>query len=116
LKLGRTPGELEAAITADELAEFAVLDELDPWGPERADHRAALIAAAAVAAAGGEFAPEKFLFYKLYGEALAEADDGPTRKQNGGATRRQRVARARAAFAALNARLKRPCPSSPSSP
>lgn len=49
MALGKTARELTAALTAGELAEWEAYYGLEPWGEQRADLRAGIIAATAAA-------------------------------------------------------------------
>jgi hypothetical protein len=42
--MGWTVAELEERMSAYELQEKRLLEEIEPWGPRRADYRAAVIA------------------------------------------------------------------------
>lgn len=46
--------ELDERMSAYELAQKEILEQLDPWGPKRGDYRAAVIAWAVANAFGGK--------------------------------------------------------------
>ncbi|NBW09709.1 MAG: hypothetical protein EBR82_16970 [Caulobacteraceae bacterium] len=56
-----TVGELEDRMSARELAEWAMLARIDPWGVHRSDLQLALAAWSPIAAAGGRAKVEDFL-------------------------------------------------------
>ena len=69
MKLGRTVAELSATLSEHELAEWMAYYSLEPWGEDRADLRAGVIASAVYNAqgakkrGGGQFAPADFLLF-----------------------------------------------------
>jgi len=66
LALGRTIGELEAALSSAEYAEWQAYYQIDPFDDQRADLRFAMLASM-VAAIGGVKRP-KFKDYMLFPE------------------------------------------------
>jgi hypothetical protein len=73
LAMSRTQTELSATLGADEFAELCAFFELEPWGAEREDGRAAMIAAAAAASATGTYDPAQYHWGRLYERAMAQA-------------------------------------------
>lgn len=69
-----TPAELEARLLGSELAEITALYEIDPWGDDREDVRAATIAAAVSALATGKFNLSGYLFTTLYRDGCRQAE------------------------------------------
>lgn len=62
-------------MTIGEYAELSALCALDPWGEERADARAAMIAGAAAAAATGKIDPCRYHVGELFRRYQARTAD-----------------------------------------
>jgi len=96
LRFGQLPSVLAATITLSEFTEYKALYNLDPWGEERQDFRAALnTAVVATAFGGGVPDVERYAFGTMHARvrALAKRTDADITAQH------------RAAFGVLNSRL-----------
>jgi hypothetical protein len=62
LALGATVEELQARMTAREFTDWAHYYALEPWGQERDNWHAAVIASAVVRAMGGKVDPAKLMY------------------------------------------------------
>lgn len=60
-----TVGELKTRMTATEMVDWEVLEDVDPWGQRREDYRAAILAATVMNAGG---------WRKTGGRPFTEAD------------------------------------------
>lgn len=70
LALGRTPAELERTLTADELAEYQALVELDgPWWGEREAAHLRQLCSVQAAAAGADIPADQFQIEWALGSA-----------------------------------------------
>ena len=96
LRFGQPPSILSANLTLSEFTEYKALYNLDPWGEEREDFRAALNTAVLATVFGGGVPDiERYSFGTMHARVRAVASR----------TDEQVSAQHRAAFEVLNARL-----------
>ena len=76
LALGRTVGELEQTMSINELREWSVFAETEPFGDVRADFRSAMVATVIAKVNGNKHAkPTDFMPFYHRAAAAASADD-----------------------------------------
>lgn len=69
---GCSEAEIRETISAYELAQWNVLQKIDPWGPKRADYQAAVIAWVIACCFSGKSKPSFRKFLKLFDFETAE--------------------------------------------
>lgn len=70
--VGCPEAEIRERISAYELAQWDVLEKIDPWGPKRADHQAAVIAYVMACCFSGKRKPSFRKILKLFDFETAE--------------------------------------------
>lgn len=70
--MGCSEAEIRETISAYELAQWDVLERIDPWGPKRADHQAAVIAWVMACCFSSKGKPSFRKFLKLFDFETAE--------------------------------------------
>jgi len=72
MSMGWTVPELNERMSAYELTEKKILEQVDPWGPKRADYQAAVIAYVTACCFSGKRKPSFKKILKLFDFEMAE--------------------------------------------